>query len=578
MSKPTVADQMWDMLAEAGVKRVYGIVGDALNPTMDALSRHKNIEFVHVRNEEWGAFAASADARISEGPVAVCGTAGPGVTHLLNGLLDAKHERSKVIAVAGDVETELIDTEAIEEISPYDLFRTASLYTGRVVNRKQAPQVFAQAINTCVAESGPTVIALPGDIASQDAEDIPTYTPVHHDRGCINDKALDTLVELIEEAKHITILGGDGCRHSADDVIALAQKLDAPVGYSYKGKQWLEPDNPNAVGMSGLLGYGGCWDAMHNADLLIMLGTDYPFPTFLPDPGKTKIVQIDINPTHIGRRVPVVLGAHGDVGETARALLKRVTQRDDEKFVSEHVETTKKWHEKLHSLVENPNKDKAIRPELVAHLVSELADDDAMFFMDTGTPCIWNSRHMIAKKGQVMMGSFSWASMANASPNSFGAKKAAPHRQSIAFCGDGGFSMLGLGDIITEVQHKTNNVHIIFNNTLLDFVNIEQQEAGLVPFGTDLPNPNYAAVATALGATGERVEKVEDLRPALERALNHTGGPVVLDIVVDKYALAKPSHIPLETLEGFTLSAMKQSTHGHLGDILEEALHNWKLL
>ena len=579
MGKHTVADEMWDMLAAAGVQRCYGIVGDALNPTMDALARRKDIEFVHVRHEEWGAFAASADARISDRPVALCGTAGPGVTHLLNGLLDAKHERSKVIVVGGDVETHLIDTEAIEEVSPYDLFREASLYTGRVVNAMQARAVFAQAINTCVTLSGPTVISLPGDIAAAEAVgQNKHFHPASAQHGPVCAEALDTIAELINNAEKITIFGGDGCGRCAEDVVALAKHLQAPVGYSYKGKQFLEPNNPNAVGMTGLLGYGGCHDALFGADLVLMLGTDFPFPNFMPNLKDTAIVQVDINPMHLGRRNPVTYAAAGDVGETVRALLEAVPARTDSAFLERHVATTKAWREKLDRYVHAQKEDLAIRPELVAHVLDEVAAPDAMLWVDTGTACMWAARNMIACPGRRMKGSFSWASMANASPNAFGGKQAAPHRQSIALCGDGGFSMLGFSDIITEVLHKTPVVHVIFNNALLDFVNIEQQEAGLIPFGTDLPNPNYAAVAEALGAMGIRVEKPSELRPALVKALSHDAGPVVVDVVVDSYALAKPSHIPAETLKGFTLSAIKQMAHGHAGEIMHEIEHNLRLI
>ena len=297
-----VADVMWEMLASAGVKRCYGIVGDALNPAIDALRRNGKIEFIHVRHEEYGVFAAVADSYFSGNPVVVCGTAGPGVTHLFNGLMDARKEGASIIAIAGDVETGIMDTSALEELNPYKFFDTACLYVGRVVNPEQARAVFTTAILTAVIDKGPTVISMPGDIASADAPDPfhqvtipapPVFRP--------NDADLDKLTEMIDAAEKVAIFGGDGCRDARDEVLQLAARLKAPVGYTFRGKQWLEHDNPNAVGMTGLLGYGGAYKAIHDADLVLLLGTDFPFSEFLPG-DDVKKVQIDKNPKHIGRQ------------------------------------------------------------------------------------------------------------------------------------------------------------------------------------------------------------------------------------------------------------------------------------
>src|SRR5580693_819248 len=327
-----VADLMWKMLEKAGVKRCYGIIGDALNPVIDALRRNGNIEFVHVRHEEYGVFAAGAEAYFTGNPVAVCGTAGPGVTHLINGLIDALKEGAPVIAIAGDVETSIMDTAGLEELNPYQFFETASLYTGRVVNPKQARAVINTAIMTAVIERGPTVISMPGDVASADAdfrvEDLTIpVTPVLRPA----DADLDKLAQMIEAAKTVAIFGGDGCRDARDEVLALAEKLKAPVGYSYRGKQWLESDNSYAVGMTGLLGYGGAHNAINKADLLLFLGTDFPFSEFLPSDGVKK-VQVDRKPKHIGRRTSIDLPLVGDVKATLTALLPKVGAKSDTKF------------------------------------------------------------------------------------------------------------------------------------------------------------------------------------------------------------------------------------------------------
>lgn len=573
----TVADDLWEMLAQAGVKRCYGIVGDALNPIMTALAKRDDIEFIHVRNEEWGAFAASAEANFTGAPVAVCGTAGPGATHLLNGLLDAFHERCPVITVAGDVETSLMDLAPIEEINPKDLFCTASLWTGRVVNPVQARGVFVNAIRTAIIERGPTVISLPGDVAA--AHSVGGKVNFHIPavpRPNPHEDDLATIADLVNDADKVTIFGGDGCRDSTADVIALAEKLKAPVGFSYKGKAWLEADNPNAVGMTGLLGYGGCFHAIKSADLILMLGTDFPFPSFL-EAGGAKIVQIDIHPQHVGRRAPIAAGSVADVGAFAQALLPRVNPKSDDSHLAHALKVSEEWKKKLNVYVEGGDKRSPIRPEYVAATLNDLMDDDAVVTVDTGTPCMWSSRHMVFRGDRRLFGSFSWASMASASPNAFGISLAAPGRQVVALCGDGGFTMLGLGDLITEVQHKSRIVHVVFNNGALDFVEIEQQEAGMVPFGTDLPNPNFAKIAEAFGAKGIRVEDPAQLRPAIEEALAYTTGPVVLDIVVDRAALAMPSHVPVEAAVGFTLSFAKRILHGDASEVLKTATHNYKL-
>jgi pyruvate dehydrogenase (quinone) len=573
-----VADLMWKMLQNAGVKRCYGIVGDALNPVIDALRRNGNVEFVHVRNEEYGVFAAVAEAYCTGNPVAVCGTAGPGVTHLFNGLMDARKEGASVIAIAGDVESKLIDTAALEELNPYKFFDAAALYIGRVVNPEQARAVINTAITTAVIDRGPTVISLPGDVAASEAPDgmhtvaIPAkavFRPAEAD--------LERLARLINDAKTVAIFGGDGCRDARNEVLTLANKLKAPVGYSLRGKQWLEHDNPYATGMTGLLGYGGTYQAMHGADLLLLLGTDFPFSEFLPD-GQVKKVQIDTNAKHLGRRTPLDLGLVGDVQATVAAVLPKIREKNETSFLEKHLAHTREFDELLSHYVNKGPGIKPIRPEYLAATLSALASDDAMFFADTGTACIWIARHIKGGANRRLFGSFSWASMANAVPNAFGAQLAFPGRQTIALCGDGGFTMLAVGDLPTLVERKARVVHIILNNESLDFVNIEQQEAGFVPFGVNFKNPNFARVAEAMGAKGIRLEEPGDVKEALTEALAYKDGPVVVDAVVDPYALSLPSHVPLHTAEGYTLSLAKQVLAGRFDDVIKTIERNVRLV
>jgi pyruvate dehydrogenase (quinone) len=573
-----VADLMWEMLQKAGVKRCYGIVGDALNPVIDALRRNGNVDFVHVRNEEYGVFAAVAEAYFTGNPVAVCGTAGPGVTHLFNGLMDARKEGASVIAIAGDVESKLIDTAALEELNPYKFFDAAALYIGRVVNPEQARAVINTAVTTAVIDRGPTVISLPGDVAASEAPDVmhtvaipakAVFRPAEAD--------LEKLAGLINDAKTVAIFGGDGCRDARNEVLTLASKVKAPVGYSFRGKQWLEHDNPYATGMTGLLGYGGTYNAIHGADLLLLLGTDFPFSEFLPN-GNVKKVQIDTNPKHLGRRTALDLGLVGDVQATVAAVLPKIREKNDTSFLEKHLAQTREFDELLSHYVEKGPGIKPIRPEYLAATLSALASDDAMFFADTGTACIWMARHIKGGANRRLFGSFSWASMANAVPNAFGAQLAFPGRQTIALCGDGGFTMLALGDLPTLVQRKARVVHIILNNESLDFVNIEQQEAGFVPFGVNFKNPNFARVADAMGAKGIRLEEPGDVKDALTEALAYKDGPVVVDAVVDPYALSLPSHVPFHTAKGYTLSLAKQVLAGRFDDVIKTIERNVRLV
>ena len=574
----SVADVLWEMLENAGVKRCYGIVGDALNPVIDALRRNGKIEFVHVRHEEYGVFAAVADAYFTGHPVVVCGTAGPGVTHLFNGLMDARKEGAPIIAIAGDVETKLIDTAALEELNPYKFFDTACLYVGRVVNPEQARAVINTAIVTAVIDRGPTVISMPGDIASSDAPSrVPPSTIARAPVVRPDDADLQTLARMIDDAKSVAIFGGDGCRDARDEVLALATRLKAPVGYSFRGKQWLEHDNPNAVGMTGLLGYGGAYKAINGADLLLLLGTDFPFSEFLPG-NDVKKVQIDRNPKHIGRRTAVDLALVGDMKATLASLLPNVKEKSDTRFLEKHLAQTREFAELLNHYVDKGPGIKPIRPEFLAATLSELASDDAMFFADTGTACMWMARHIKGGANRRLFGSFSWASMANAAPNAFGAQLAYPGRQTIALCGDGGFSMLALGDLATQVQRKACVLQIILNNESLDFVNIEQQEAGFIPFGTDFKNPNFARVAEAMGAKGIRLEEPGDVKDAIAEALAYKEGPVVVDAVVDPFALSLPAHVPLHTVKGYTLSLAKQALTGKMDSVIKTIERNVRLV
>jgi pyruvate dehydrogenase (quinone) len=575
----SVGDRLWEMLISAGVRRCYGIVGDALNPVIDAMRRNGGVEFVHVRNEEYGAFAAVAEARLTGVPVAVWGTAGPGAVHLINGLIDARRERVPIIVLAGDTESSLLDSQTIEENNPYEFFQSSAVYVSRLVNPRQLRTTVTSALTSAVSIGGASVISIPGDVAAANAPEgnyaITLPRPL---RAAASEEDLTSIAAAINQADTVAIYGGRGCEGADAEVRALSEKLSAPVGYSLKGKQFLEHDNPNAVGMTGLLGYGGCHGAINNSDLLLMLGTDFPFSEFLPQQKDVRVIQIDTDASHLGRRIAVEIGAVGDVGASLRALIGLVDAKPRSELLDRCVKKTAHFHAHMQHYVDKGHHITPIRPEYVAATLNTVAADDALFFADTGTPIIWAARLMQYGANRRLFGSFSWASMANASPNAFGAQTAFPGRQTIALCGDGGFTMLALGDLLTEVERGAQVVHIVFNNGGLEFVKIEQEEAGVVPFGTEFRNPNFAAVADAMGAKGIRIEDPADVVAGIIEALSHRGGPVVVDILVDPTAIAIPAHIPAETVKGFTLSTAKQVLTGRLDDVIETATHNVGLL
>lgn len=569
----TVADATWAMLAESGVRRCYGIIGDALNPMIDALHRNGRVEFILVRNEEAGTLAAVAESLVTGEPVAVCGTAGPGVTHLLNGLLDAARERVPVIAIAGDNPSSVIDTQTIEEINPYDLFKTASLFTGRIHNPKQTQAVVQTAIRTAVVERGPTVIAIPGDVAAQSFDGSIQQVTFHTPLLRPVDADLAELADLINRATDVTIFGGDGCRFAHDEVVALATKIGAPVGYAYRGKQWLEWENPNAVGMSGLLGWGGAYEAMHHCDLLLLLGTSFPFADFYPT--DCTIAQVESRGTMLGRRARVDLALVGDVHDTVAAVLPLVEAKQPSHHLTRALDATKHWRKRMgHYVTRGPRLDR-IRPEYLVSTLDELASDDAVFTVDTGTACIWAARYVTARRGRNILGSFNWATMANAMPYAMGTAIAAPGRQAIALCGDGGLAML-MGDLLTIAERHVPVKLVVLNNSHLDFVHIEMEEAGIEPFGTTFRNPSFAAVADAIGIAGFRLESPPDVRSTVEQFLA-VPGPALLDAVVDPHALSLPPHITLGMAEGFSLSLAKQAIHGNLDDVIDTARDNVRL-
>jgi len=574
----TVADLLVAQLIEAGVERIYGIVGDSLNPVVDAVRRSqkgkgKGIEWVHVRHEESAAFAAAAEAEVT-GKLAVCaGSCGPGNLHLINGLYDANRSKVPVLAIASHIPSAQIGTSFFQETHPDRLFTECSVYSEMISSAKQAPRVINSAIHHAYGAPGVAVLTIPGDVADLDAAAEIIDVAVHPARPRIvpDPDALRTLADAINKAKKVTIFAGAGTRGAHDDVIALADKIAAPIGHSLRGKEWIQYDNPFDVGMSGLLGYGAAHDAMQEADLLVLLGTDFPYDQFLPESVRT--AQVDTDPTHLGRRTRLDVAVVGDVGETVRLLMPLVNTVENRSFLDGMVAK----HEKsmtgvVGAYTKDVEKHSPIHPEYVADLLDQEAANDAVFTVDTGMCNVWAARYISPNGKRRVIGSFLHGSMANAVPHAIGVAAAQPDRQVVAMAGDGGLSML-LGELITIKAYELPVKIVLFDNASLGMVRLEMLVDGLPMFGTESPHIDYAAVANAIGIPSVRVERAKDVRGALRGALSRPG-PALVDVVTDPRALSLPPTITAGQVRGFAVAMSKEVLGGGMGEVVSMARAN----
>ncbi|MFC9701744.1 pyruvate dehydrogenase [Streptomyces sp. NPDC056943] len=573
MAKQNVAEQFVDILVRAGVKRMYGVVGDSLNPVVDAIRRTPALDWIQVRHEEVAAFAAGAEAQIT-GSLAVCaGSCGPGNLHLINGLYDAHRSMAPVLALASHIPSSEIGLGYFQETHPDQLFRECSHYSELISNPKQMPRLLQTAIQHAVGRSGVSVVSLPGDIASLPAPDKAVETALVTSRPTVRpgDDEIDALVRMIDAADRVTLFCGSGTAGAHAEVMQFAERIKSPVGHALRGKEWIQYDNPYDVGMSGLLGYGAAYEATHECDLLILLGTDFPYNAFLPD--DVKIVQVDVRPEHLGRRSRLDLAVWGDVRETLRCVVPRVRAKTDRRFLDKML---KKHADALEGVVKaytrKVEKHIPIHPEYVASVIDELADGDAVFTVDTGMCNVWAARYLSPNGRRRIIGSFSHGSMANALPQAIGAQFTDLGRQVVSLSGDGGFSML-MGDFLTLVQYDLPVKVIVFNNSSLSMVELEMLVAGLPSYGTTNKNPDFAAIARAAGAYGVRVEKPKQLTSALKDAFKHKG-PALVDVVTDPNALSIPPRISSEMVTGFALSASKIVLDGGVGRMLQMARSN----
>ncbi|MGJ6979867.1 pyruvate dehydrogenase [Aestuariimicrobium soli] len=574
-----LADQLVGQLVDAGVRRIYGIVGDSLNPIVDAVrrtggSKKGGIDWIHVRHEEAAAFAAAADAQLT-GELAVCaGSCGPGNLHLINGLYDANRSHAPVLAIASHIPSPQIGLGYFQETHPDRLFTECSVFSEMISSPKQSPRVVASAIRHAVSLRGVSVITLPGDLADEDAAGVvPTWVPAARPSLVPSDEVVGQLATMINKARKVAIFAGAGVEGAHDEVIELARVLNAPIGHSLRGKDHIQYDNPFDVGMTGLLGYGAAAEGMQEADLLLLLGTDFPYEQFLPD---VTTVQVDAAGEVLGRRTGLDLPIHADVLATVAAVLPLVEPKNDR-----FLKATLKRHEKLMTkavgaYTRNVEKHKPIHPEWVASILDELADDDAVFTADTGMCNVWTARYINPNGRRRLIGSFLHGSMANALPHAIGAAVAFPGRQVVSVSGDGGLSML-LGELVTAAAYDLPITVVVFNNSTLGMVKLEMLVDGLPDFGTDVPMVDYSKVAEAIGFQAERVDDPRDVREALIRALRHRG-PSLVEVITDPNALSVPPEVSGEQLFGFATAMSKIVLNRGAGEAVAMAKSNLRNL
>jgi pyruvate dehydrogenase (quinone) len=563
----TVADHVISALGLSGVRRVYGLPGDSLNGFTDAI-RRSEISWEHVRHEETAAFAAAADAALT-GQLAVCaGSCGPGNLHLINGLFDAQRSRVPVLAIAAHIPRSEIGSEYFQETHPQELFRECSVYCELVSTPEMAPRIVDMAMRAAVEDSGVAVVVIPGEIFLHRADESGWLArPVVATRSVVrpDDESLSRAAQILNDAQAVTILGGAGVAGCHDALMQLAGTLNAPIVHALRGKEFIEYDNPFDVGMTGLLGFPSGYKAIKEADALLMLGTDFPYQQFYPD--NAKVIQVDIRGRNLGRRTPIELGLVGTVEDTLTALQPMLHQKTARDHLDRSLRHYAKTRKSLDALAVNDRDRVPIRPEYVAGLANRLASDEAVFTVDVGSPVVWAARFVTMSGRRRLVGSFNHGTMACALPHAIGAQTAFRNRQVVALAGDGGLTML-FGELVTLVQNRLPVKVIVFNNSSLNFVELEMKAAGIVNFGTDLINPNFADVAQAMGIFGRRVEQPGDLEQAFVDAFAHDG-PAVVDVITARQELSIPPAITVEQAKGFSLYAIRTILAGRADELLD---------
>ena len=573
----TVADQLIEVLVQSGVRRIYGLVGDSLNPIVDAVRRsggaaEGGIDWIHVHNEEAGALAAAAEAQLT-GTLAVCaGSCGPGNTHMIQGLYDAHRSGAPVLAIASHIPSVQIGTTYFQETHPTSLFAECSSWVELVSRPQQLPRLQRIAMQTALADRGVSVLVIPGDITAEAAAHPTGQGDLVTPSAVVTPAAdrVEALAERVNRASSVTLFVGAGVREAREEVLALAEKVKAPVGHSLGGKEWIQYDNPYDVGMSGLLGYGACFEASHEADLLVLLGTDFPYDGFLP---QAHTVQVDRDARHLGRRTLLDLGVEGDVGATLRALLPLLDEKTDRTFLDRmlrhHAEALEHVVDAYTQRVEDH---RPVHPEYVAAVLDEELTDDAVVTVDTGMCNVWAARYITPTGRRRILGSFRHGTMANALPHAIGAAISQPGRQVVSMSGDGGLTML-MGELLTTVEQDLDLTVVAFNNGALGMIRLEMMVAGFPSFQTDHGPADLGAIAAAAGLHAVTVTDPHELRGALRAALDHRG-PSLVDVRTDPNALSIPPHVTAEQVRGFALAGMRTVLAGGVGKMVDLARSN----
>jgi pyruvate dehydrogenase (quinone) len=568
----TVAEVFIETLVNAGVKRVYGVVGDSLNGLTDVMRKSKKIDWLHMRHEEVAAFAAGAEAQLT-GEIAICaGSCGPGNLHLINGLFDCHRNRVPVLAIAAQIPSYEVGSGYFQETNPEHLFKDCSHYCELVSQPEQMPRVLGIAMRTAITRRGVAVVVIPGDVALREcsAPALSLGIETSASRLFPSEGELRSAADILNSARKVTILGGAGCQGAHAELIAVAERLKAPIVHALRGKEFVEYDNPYDVGMTGLLGFSSGYHAMMNCDALLMLGTDFPYQQFYPK--NAKIIQVDRLGEQLGRRTPVDLGLIGNVKDTLEVLTPLIESKTDRSYLDTCLNHYKNARKSLDDLAVGEPGRTPIHPQYVAKILDEVAAEDAVFTCDVGTPTVWSARYLHMNGKRRLLGSFNHGSMANALPQAIGIQASHPGRQVITLSGDGGLAML-LGDLLTLRQLKLPVKVVVFNNGSLGFVELEMKAAGLVDYGTDLVNPHFAKLAESADIFGVRVEKPEELRPALTEALAHDG-PALIEVLVNRQELSMPPTISLDQVLGFSLYMIRAVLSGRGDEVIDLAKTN----
>jgi len=574
MSK-NVSEQLVEMLIEAGVKRVYAVTGDSLNHFNDAVRRSGKIKWIHVRNEEAGAFAAAAEAEL-DGIACCAGSCGPGHVHLINGLYDAHKSHVPVIAIASTINTNEFGTDFFQETNTIKLFDDCSVYNQVATTAAQVPRIFQTAIQHAIHKKGVAVFGLPGDVSQLPAVESETAMQIFRCHPVIrpSDHELELLAKCLNEHKKITIYCGIGAEGAHDEVVALAKKIKAPIGYSFRGKMSMQHNNPYEIGMTGLLGQPSAYHSMHESEVVLLLGTDFPYQNFMPV--NNKIIQIDESPERLGRRAKLHLGFCGDIHDSITALLPLLDEKEDERFLNAQLDFYQTVIKHQLAYVNDRGSEFKIQPEFVAATIDKLSNSDTIFTVDTGMCCVWGARFIHGTGQRKMLGSFNHGTMANAMPMAIGAALAHPEKQVVALCGDGGLSMM-LGDLATIKQYNLPIKIIVFNNRALGMVKLEMEVQGLMDNETDMVNPDFAVIAQAMGFSGITVSKPEEVESAIADAFAQNG-PVLLNIMTNPNALAMPPKIEWEQIVGMTKSMTKLMLGGKMEEVFDTVKSNYKHL